>query len=630
MKRSLAALALVLGLAGAAGATQPFAYEWGSATAGRSEPVRLRWREGALTGDEPAALIQFGHWYRLLRHLWPAELGRLRVEGTLYGPALGSGAPALTLRSARGTARLRPPVTDEAIRAVLQQWAGARSLRPIPLDAAYPRLSDDGEWLAFLAWNGGPAELWIGSRRTTTLYRVPTPEGELFERAASGPPVWALDSRTVACVIGRRLCLVSMDQREAAFPTPPDFPVAEFAISPGLTRPIAVRSTTGGLGLVDLLERRFVPIHPILPDLQVMGDLAWSPTGRRLLMRARTAIESLSLRGGATRLGETDERLVVFDLPAQRWVGVAIAATPLAQGRIVGTLWEPLEAGVYLAVHRDEGGSSLLHLALEPAPQLREVLRSPEPIRPIGWRSGPGRGPGPLESASHRLAFLLGEAVALVSPGSPQELARPYSSSELVRVPLPPGPAGGYRGGEEAVITDSEPPQALFLESAIHTQAQPTRRRLVDGLHVTLPLDAGAVVGLVQLAQRERVVDADIVPQTEALAIAAMTEGEDGTARLRLLERGESGRITEFAERDYTGEIAGRQPVSLPVRAESFAVVDPATGLAALAGRFDRWNWERGGIALVVLLIVGIALWAFERLRRGMRRPPTGPNGRRA
>ncbi|MBI3910395.1 MAG: PD40 domain-containing protein [Armatimonadetes bacterium] len=619
---TLALLLLPLRPAIPAPVAQPFTYHW--QTAGRPPRVRLQWREGSLNGDEHAFLNQMGHWQRVAASLWPARgvPGPLDLEATFYGAGAGSDPPRLRARVGSRTALLAAPYSDGALRHALQRLAGDTRLLPLPPDDALPRFSDDGEWLAFVTWRGGTAEVWVGRRRSPGLLRIstPAPRDSLTDRLITGAPVWAPDGRLLAYILGRRLCIFSLDDRAAHLATTPDFPVAAFAWSPGLTQPIAVRSPDGRLGIVDLLERRFVPVFRLLPETKALGQLWWSPSGKRLLFRARTQLGGMDLRGGPPLRSQAEERLVLLDLNRQYLEAISVEDTPLKDGQITGLVWDPRETAVYATVQRPEAGHALWRISVGDDGTVQQLVQSPKPILLLGWRSfSRSRVSDPLAPGSLRLAFLLEDQVVLVNPQEPERLSRPYSPTETMILRLRPGPAGGYQGGDEAVITQPEPGQHLYLESVAHTNGQPARRRLESGLHVALPLNAGLVQALQHLAHRDAAVDVDVAPGMDAVSGVAMESAGGGAARLVLLETRPDALPAEAQARDYSAEINQRQPDLITLDLHPFAEIDPRAGMAALAKRFESWNWERGLVTLLVLALIGGTLWL---LRRWVSRKP--------
>ncbi|MBI3909982.1 MAG: hypothetical protein HY320_03500, partial [Armatimonadetes bacterium] len=86
-----------------------------------------------------------------------------------------------------------------------------------------------------------------------------------------------------------------------------------------------------------------------------------------------------------------------------------------------------------------------------------------------------------------------------------------------------------------------------------------------------------------------------------------------GAARLVLLETRPDALPAEAQARDYSAEISRRAPDLITLDLRPFAEIDPRAGLAALAKRFESWNWERGLATLLVLALIGGTLWLLRR-----------------
>ena len=626
-------------------ATEGFAYEW------KSNHVFVRWTEGNEGPLDAAVRRQVGHWKRLAETLWQQIPGAppLRMEVSLYGPSMGSDEPALTLVSGDRQATVEPPFTEERVFAAL---ITVRDGRPPaegaipPADDAYPRIAPNGAWVSVVSWRGGNGpEVWIIARDGSSAVRVPPidPEAPLLQRLVQDPPRWSTTRQELTWVQGGRVYHLDMAQRQVRILTPADAGANRLSWAPSASRPLLVEYDEGRFELLDLMRSRAIPLYQVLEKEAARGPFLWSADGSALMFRMQSRLETASWSvgsvgggvwervrglfgfgsGSQSVQGAYEERLALLDLASGRLDAVSLAEAPLRHAEIVGALWNRSDGLVYVVARNRTGESTVTRVRWEPRTSAnpdeerwREVLISAEPIWPLGWRTQAGKGvTEQFEAEAVRAAFVQGNEIVLLDPRDGDRALSPYSASGLIVVLGAPGPDGGYLGAEgEALETESEPAQTVWLEDIAHTQGSPVRTRLPGGIQVTLPLVSPVVLPLQVMAQQGAAMDVDIVPTTDALMVAVMGSNHGGV-----------GQIVTITPRAEQPDDHLQLPISLLASQDSARITtltaadqplptaELQEGISQLAADSQSTNPSAVVPALLAVLAFLLGAWLFKR-----------------
>lgn len=616
-------------------ATQGFAYRW------KSPRVTVNWREGNSGPETPALRREVGHWKRLAETLWSgdATAAPLQMDVSLYGPEMGSQGPAIKLKSGPRTAEVKPPITEEGVFQALVRVRGGTGPTVAPPDDAEPRISADGQWVAAISWRGAGPEVWITKRDLDTVTRVPFVGGkELMDRLVLTAPEWSVDGRQVAWIQGGRVLIFDTRQRAARYVTAADRRAVEFLWPPREGGPLLVRYDDEKFDFLDAVSGSTIPVSDLLKGAASMGRFFWSPTGQRLLFRTQSRIEvaALTVPGRAAtmwdrflnkalggppeppqpREGENTERLAVLDLRARRLDAFPLEGTPLDMGEISSVSWSPDEQTVFAVTGETEGEKSLVRFPLEHGGKAQTVLTSDERLVALGWRSSQMTTDKLPDPRFAQYALLKGDEV-LTSPDG-LKYTSPYSPDSVLKLEIPAGPHGGYRGVEdEEELTESEPPQVVYLESMDHAGQEELRRRFPGGMLLTFTLDQPVIAPLKSLVTRDAV-DLDIIwHKGQTLAVGMLSPG-GGVGQLvgvapHPVMRGQTIEIPFTEKLTGVSSVVAENPVDQP-----FPVTDVATGTSTLSLRYARFDPVR--LALYAVLVLAVLLGLFYLVRKKLAR----------
>lgn len=640
-------------------ATEPFAYEW------RQGPVTLRWREGNATPNDAAVRLLVGHWKRLVTSFWGPSTAPLSIDVTLYGPQVGSGPPGIRLISGGRTLWLAAtppgegdgPLTDVRLLAALSRLApsDASGAPPHPSDDIGARVSPDGRWVAFRTWRSGTPEVWIASLDGRQVLRCVLPAGIAPQVPALAAPLidlgpeWSADGRRLLWAHGGRLCALDLKTREGVVVTGLAGEVGDFAWSPqpGLA---AVRTAEGRLYLLDLIGRRAVGFHQLLPNFLALGQFEWSPDGWRLLFLGQGGVTGANFalaspfarwlervagplmgrraREPEVQTGDYRDRLALLDLKAGRLETVALDPGPGALVAVDGVLWSPdALARTYLAGRRADQTYGLWRLTapplrLEPVPATGAPVSSPasplssppvvsegtlhtwpEPLLPIEWRRVSDAG----EEASaweERPVFIFGDRLVTLTAGD----ARFQVLGSVARLELAAGPDGGYRGVEEAELTEDEKALRLAVERAEGiSRPLPGARRFAEAIYLRLDTHGPFWQALRPKIEKGDAVDLDCDPRARTAVVCVSAGG--GLAELAAISADGKTALLSRA-------LATATATAVPLRLEPFRVMGPRSGLVAITA---EWEERRGvplPLAIILILLVTLIVFRFLRRRR--------------
>jgi hypothetical protein len=646
-------------------ATTSFAYSW------QEGRVTVRWREGGRGGREAAVRSLVGHWKRLAVTAWSGTAVPLTIDVTLYGPSMGSGVPSVRLAAGGRevtVAATRPGgeatlLTDARFLAALRQLQrpagrspdGARAGGRVLADDGRPRLSPDGQWVAFRTWRSGQPEVWLASADGRRTWRCALPGSP----ASSSPlvaaplidagPRWSPDGRRVIWLQGGSLCEASVGTWTGRVLTGRQWAAVAVAPSPlpGLT---VVEGEDGQMLLLDLKRLRAAPFHALVPDLMSQGSYHWSPTGRRLLFRAQSGVSTANLRqrssfldwlqgvaraargqpaptappgeGGPGAIEEYGERLAVLDLDAGRLLTVPLGAASASMAELTGVVWTPDERHVYLSTRGIDGRSGLWRMSLQPPflspiPSDRAAAISAGRLLALAWRRETGA-PGQLLVADDK------RLMTWAPDGNRQEEAGP-----VAWLCLTPGPDGGYRGVDDAEEEETEDEPAPWVMwgqssrlSAPGSRLEPAvawSREPGAGSFVPLRADGTLAVALKSALEEGRaggprpIVDLDLDAREDSAVLCISPGG--GVCELRTVAQ--DGQM-----RTLSRALDEAAPSVIAMQGASVTLLGTRSGLAALTRDL---RGERGGRAFWAFgFLAGAGGLLFVVRRRGRRKGSSG------
>lgn len=649
----LAALLLIFAAVRPACATEPFAYRW------QTDHVELRWHEGSGGAADPALRAMLGHWKRLAESVWRTRgTGRLRIDASFYGRNAGSPTPRVSLQAPAGSVDLTGgpgrEITEDRFLAALSGLAAGDPTTPsasfrnadreelratLPDDTA-PRLSPGGRWVAFRSWQGGRNQVWVAALDGQPVFPCEFPNSRTAGAALSSAllgsgPEWSPDGRCVAFLRGGRLAVVDVVERRGRVLNT-SAPVLSFDWSPN-SRHIALQLEDGGLLILDRSRDVLIPLHKLFDRLTPEGELAWSPSGTKLLFRAYAGISvanSIPASGTSRALGRLadllffrrtrnpprptiagyEDRLLLLDLAHRQVASAPLSGTLLADRRLDGLVWRSDEASVYLAGRSDEdaGSSALIKLSL-PDATLSTVTGSEtrSQLRPLGPRLILDKVRDPrLTPATEWAAFAEGDRLMLVQVTERDRITRP---TRLTAIRLAPGPDGGYLGVEDEAITENEPAQTLLTEDSSQTSAAPARLRLPEGLYLSVNAAGKMFAGLRSLIETRAAVDLDVDPLHENAVVALSEYG--GASELVLVR-------ADGRPRRLRADLPTGPPEAIRLIEATLPMLDAGESLAALAAAFDPHSRRPAFAALAAALAVLVLL--LRRVTLGRRRKRTG------